>query len=86
MRDKAPQDCEVTLKSSGYEVSLTHVPTGKTVTITLTPNPANGHRHKRLEWRVDAKGFMGKYASLETAFEEATAQLKKNLKGGGALG
>lgn len=85
MLDK-PKDCEARLDPSGYAITLIHLPTKDSVTITLTPDQTRGHKHKQLKWRVDAKGFMGKYLSLDSAWGEAVKQLKVNLGSGGAMG
>ena len=64
---------DVELKSRGYEITLTDVNSGRTITVRLN--------HDHTKWIVDSAGFSGYYKDLEVAMKEALARARDEMKG-----
>ena len=63
---------DVEIKSQGYEIELTHVPSGKKAKVTL---------HERNEnWMVKSEGYQGYFKHLDVAYKEALRHLQFKAK------
>ena len=63
---------DIEIKSQGYEIELTHVPSGKKAKVTLHETNST--------WVVKAEGYQGYFKHLDVAYKEALRHLQFKTK------